>query len=194
MDLCDLKEQIPWITDPAREWLDSHIRADMAVFEWGTGGSTLFYARNTKHVVSVEHDPEWSDAVRQALDQAKITNCDYWLVRPQPCRLAPFVPYTSRTYVSRTFPEYARLLFRDYVRKLDEHPDRFFGLIVVDGRARAACLRHAVAKVRSGGYVMLDNSERPLYRHAMDFLSRFPRLDFFGDRPRLAEGWMTTVL
>lgn len=193
MDLCDPKEQIPWITDSAREWLDSHIRADMAVFEWGTGGSTLFYARNTKHVVSVEHNPEWFEAVRHALDRDGIGNCDYFLVRPQPCRLAPFMPYTSRTYVSRTFPEHARLLFRDYVRKIDEHPDRSYDLIVVDGRARAACLRHALPKVRSGGYVMLDNSERPLYRHAMDFLSRFPRLDFFGHGPRLAEEWMTTV-
>ncbi|MGI6098591.1 MAG: hypothetical protein ACOYD3_02410 [Kiritimatiellia bacterium] len=193
MDLCDPKEQIPWITYPALEWLDCHIHADMTVFEWGTGGSTLFYARHTKHVVSVEHNPEWYDAVLLALNHDKITNCEYLLVPPKPCMLAPFLPYSSRTYVSRTFAEHARLQFRNYVRKISEYPDRFFDLVVVDGRARAACLRHAVPKVRSGGYVMLDNSERPSYRPAMDILGRFPRLDFPGHGPRLEEEWMTTV-
>ncbi len=193
MNLTDPKEQIPWITDNAREWLDKHIHAEMTVFEWGTGGSTLFYAKKVKKVVSVEHNPEWHEAVSNALEQEGVRNCDYFLVPPQPCRFAKFLPYSSRTYVSKTFPEHASLLFRNYVRKIEDYPDRSLDMIIVDGRARAACLRHAVPKVKHGGYIMLDNSERPSYRPAMSLLRNFSRTDFSGHGPRLAEPWMTTV-
>ena len=34
---------IPWVTHGAKKWLDSYLKKDMKVFEWGSGGSTLYF-------------------------------------------------------------------------------------------------------------------------------------------------------
>ncbi len=39
-----LDEGLPWITFPAMRWLHGHLRPSMSVFEWGSGGSTVFLA------------------------------------------------------------------------------------------------------------------------------------------------------
>jgi len=50
---------IPWYTYPATEYL-SHLKMeDFTVFEYGSGNSTLWWARNARSVVSVEDDEVW---------------------------------------------------------------------------------------------------------------------------------------
>jgi hypothetical protein len=50
---------LPWITYPAIEFLKGRIHANMSIFEYGSGGSTLWWASHVKEVISVEHDKEW---------------------------------------------------------------------------------------------------------------------------------------
>jgi hypothetical protein len=50
---------LPWITYPAIEFLKKRVHPNMSVFEYGSGGSTLWWASRVKEVVSVEHDREW---------------------------------------------------------------------------------------------------------------------------------------
>jgi len=50
---------VPWITYPAIEFLKKRIHKDMSVFEYGCGGSTLWWASRVKQIVSVEHDKDW---------------------------------------------------------------------------------------------------------------------------------------
>lgn len=193
MDLRNPETHIPWVTYEAKEWLDGYLRADMAVFEWGTGGSTLYYAKHAGRVTSVEHNPEWHQAVQAALEHEQIENSDYFLILPRPHWLARHLPYGPHTYVSRTFAEHRNLFFRAYARKIDEYSDGHFGLVMVDGRSRAACMNRAVRKIKKGGYLLLDNSERELYRPAMDRLAKYARTDFFGKGPYCAEAWQTTI-
>lgn len=41
----------------------------MQVFEYGSGNSTLWYARHVAHVTACEHDHDWATMVRQKLSQ-----------------------------------------------------------------------------------------------------------------------------
>lgn len=50
---------IPWITYPAIEFLTRRIHKEMSVFEYGCGGSTLWWASRVKEVISIEHDKDW---------------------------------------------------------------------------------------------------------------------------------------
>lgn len=50
---------VPWITYPARRFLEGRIRADMDVFEYGSGNSTLWWSNRVASVTSCEHDKEW---------------------------------------------------------------------------------------------------------------------------------------
>lgn len=54
---------IPWITYPAIEFIKRRIDKEMSVFEYGCGGSTLWWASRVKEVVSVEHDKDWYDRI-----------------------------------------------------------------------------------------------------------------------------------
>ncbi|HET6513953.1 MAG TPA: hypothetical protein VFG09_02250 [Thermodesulfovibrionales bacterium] len=50
---------LPWITYPSIEFLSKRINSNMSVFEYGSGGSTVWWASRVKDIVSVEHNKEW---------------------------------------------------------------------------------------------------------------------------------------
>lgn len=58
---------LPWITYPAIEFLKRRIKPDMSVFEYGAGGSTLWWAKHVREVVSVEHDVEWFQKIKHTV-------------------------------------------------------------------------------------------------------------------------------
>ncbi|MCF7838005.1 MAG: class I SAM-dependent methyltransferase [Candidatus Marinimicrobia bacterium] len=193
MDLRDPAEHFPWVPYEAQVWLDTCLPSDLDVFEWGSGSSTLYFANRARRVVSIEHNPEWYAEVRAALTDQYLDQVAYRLVPPRHCRLARYLPYSARTYVSRTFAADRDGTFRAYARAILDYADATFDLVLVDGRARAACLRLAPHKLKPGGLLVLDNSERPHYEPAMRALRKYPRLDFFGRGPRLVEPWQTTI-
>ena len=78
-----VKEQIPFIPFKAQEWLNRFLKANMCVFEYGSGGSTIFIAKRVKSLVSIEHDKKWYQHVREALNSNAIQNCEYFLIEPE---------------------------------------------------------------------------------------------------------------
>jgi len=57
-------EPIPWITYACMQFLGSRLHPDMSVFEFGSGFSTLWWAKRVRRVVSCEHDKEWYERTR----------------------------------------------------------------------------------------------------------------------------------
>ncbi len=60
--------------------------------------------------------------------------------------------------------------FWDYFHVADDYQDEYFDFILVDGRARVACLLNSIPKLKSGGLMILDNSDRPSYGLAFEAL------------------------
>lgn len=56
-------EPIPWITYPAIRFLETRIDKNFKVFEFGSGLSTLWWAKKVAEIVSVEHDRRWHERV-----------------------------------------------------------------------------------------------------------------------------------
>jgi hypothetical protein len=52
---------IPWFTYNAIEFLNSRIKKNMIVLEFGSGNSTLWWSRRVSRVVSCEQDKIWFD-------------------------------------------------------------------------------------------------------------------------------------
>jgi precorrin-6B methylase 2 len=63
---------IPWITYPSIRFLEPRLRSDMAVFEFGSGSSTLWWAKRVRRVVACEHDREWFDRVRSQVQSNNV--------------------------------------------------------------------------------------------------------------------------
>lgn len=55
---------LPLFTYPMIELLARRLPADAAVFEYGSGSSTLWWAERARRVVAVEHHPGWYEHVR----------------------------------------------------------------------------------------------------------------------------------
>lgn len=60
-------EPLPWITYPAIEYLKQLDLSEKTVFEYGCGGSTLFWSRVARRVDSVEDNERFCGEVRSSL-------------------------------------------------------------------------------------------------------------------------------
>jgi hypothetical protein len=187
-----LSDQVPWITYEARDFIESILPANAVIFEYGSGGSTLFYSKRAKKVISVEHDANWAGLVQRALIQAAVKNCECRLIPPMKTAELHGGPDDPEAYCSSA-EEYRDHSFREYVLSINFFADQFFDFVAVDGRARPSCIFHARRKVKIGGCLMLDNSERLDYQRSKELLSSWGKHEFFGPGPYNDYFWQTTI-
>lgn len=183
-------DAVPWITFEARDWLNSHLAGDMSIFEYGSGGSTIYFSRSGGKVISVEHDPVWHDAVSATLRKLGIVNVDYRLEPPSPTRNSDggdIGPGTFRSHVQKDMD------FSSYVNSISSVPDGTLDVVFVDGRARNSCISLAKGKVKPGGVLVLDNSERREYDPGRAVMNDWEVLEFWGPGPYGHDFWGTTI-
>jgi hypothetical protein len=120
----------PWYTYPAIEFLAQLDFRDKAIFEYGCGMSTLFWARAAGRVVSVEDNEEWYDQIAKQV--------------PGNCRLM------LETDVAR-IPSAIERAGGDFDVIVVDGPAR--------GGTRLKCCEAALPHLRAGGLVILDNSD-----------------------------------
>jgi hypothetical protein len=121
---------IPWYTYPAIEFLRQLDLGGRAVFEYGSGNSTLFWAGVAGRVVSVEDDPEW-----------------YALMVPR-------VPGNVQLLLETDLRAFA-----DVITRFDEKFDVIVIDGAARQHTRLGCARAAVSRLKPGGLIILDNSD-----------------------------------
>lgn len=138
-----LRTGTPWITPNSLAVLDTLVKPDWHVFEWGAGGSTIYWTRKCAHVTSVEHNSEWITRVKEMFVKFGVDASKVELV------------------YKRGLPEDQKDRFRPYADVILDYPDESFDLVFVDGEAssRGWCLTNALTKVKPGGVLLLDNSD-----------------------------------
>lgn len=149
---------VPWWTFPAidavERWIATRGRG-VRVFEYGSGASTVWLARRAAHVVSVEHDIGFA---KFAAPMLALPNVELRVIEPVR------VTGTPRTPSGRS--SYEHCDFSAYVDTIAESGDRY-DVIVIDGRARDACLRRAQDFLEPDGLIVFDNSRRRRYQAAL---------------------------
>jgi hypothetical protein len=50
---------LPWVTYSFIDFIQPRLNKELQIFEYGSGSSTLYYAKRVGKVVSVEHDKDW---------------------------------------------------------------------------------------------------------------------------------------
>lgn len=125
--------EYPWLHVDAIAKLESIIKRTWTIVEQGAGGSTLWFAKRCKRVVTVEHSVEWYEAVlaRSPKNVEMIHSTD------MPAEL----PLCNLLFVDGCHPQRA-----DYIYS-------------------------AKQIVKPGGWVVFDNSNRPEYSEAREWLS-----------------------
>lgn len=166
-DFTPLGGGIPWISIPAIDFLRAALRPEMRVHEYGSGGSTRFFSKRVQQVVSVEHDPVWVKKVTSAIASEGLSNCDLLLITPVQLEPGSANDPANPDHYATDDETFRQFSFERYVRNIDRFPDEWFDVILIDGRSRPSCFKHALKKIRPGGAIVWDNSERPYYHASM---------------------------
>ncbi|HPO44279.1 MAG TPA: class I SAM-dependent methyltransferase [Spirochaetota bacterium] len=125
----------PWLTLKANRLLSDLLRPESVGIEFGSGRSTVWFARKVTRLISVEHDKEWFDKVRALLRRGNLGNVEYF------CRNAAAAPFSPQGYLSPLLKE----------------PQNHFDFVLVDGLFRDLCAILAVKHVKVGGFIVIDN-------------------------------------
>lgn len=176
----------PWFTFDALEFLAGIDLAGKRVFEWGSGGSTVYFAQRADHVVSVEHNPIWFAKTGAMLTEAGLRNVTR-IHRP-PVRLYHPKYYTVDSCVS--YANNKGYGFDEYVKEIYRHQKS--DVIIVDGRARISCIKTAIDRLNPGGLIILDNSERTYYADGIRLLADFEAKHFYGHGAGSDVMWQTS--
>lgn len=169
-------DYMPQINPRAIAFLESIVQSDWKVFEYGSGQSTIFFARRVAEMVSVEHHPHWVKFVSETLDAEglDINYLNFSLGPAEPGR-DPSDP------LNYSYADHDVADWKPYVTAIDTYPGSHFDLVFVDGGARASCIYHAHSKIAAGGYLLLDDSERRwYYEKLIDLFNGWKRRDFMG--------------
>ncbi|UXE63192.1 MAG: hypothetical protein KA717_11320 [Woronichinia naegeliana WA131] len=63
-----IENQLPWLVFAAIDFLEDLDLKGKKVFEYGSGGSTLFWLRKGANCVSLEHDRSWYEKMKPLLE------------------------------------------------------------------------------------------------------------------------------
>jgi hypothetical protein len=159
-------------------------RASPVIVEYGTGASSFYHVRNllTKGgtYIGVEHKPDWYLHVLHAILRYSVLHSLTIKSSIEPAPMPPDFPVlaydavfrltgesvTGCTVVLKLRPPYNRTRdadgtlaeFREYVYALNEPCD----VVIVDGRARKACINYVLDNnyVKPGGLLVLFEAGR----------------------------------
>jgi len=164
-----LELELPWITIFAKNCIENFLReklkSDVNVFEFGSGGSSLFFLKYSNKVVSVEHDKKWFDLVMNTINQKNLSGWEGHFIEPEQLKNISHVRLDASDpdHFYTTDKDFLNFTFKNYASYIDNFPDNYFDIILIDGRSRPSCIFHSINKIKKGGLLILDNAEREYY-------------------------------
>jgi hypothetical protein len=172
-----VNEKLPWITFKAIDFIEKNLKSTDKVFEYGGGGSTLYFLNRVSELVTVEHDKEWFQSLQTKIDAGNNTRWHGQFILPEKHVKAEGLDKSDPADYFSGDPEFQDVTFKAYSTFICQFKDEYFDIVLIDGRARASCLFHAMPKVKVGGFLVLDNSERKYYlRNILLMLKKHYRL------------------
>lgn len=123
-----LHPEWPWLTKNSILLLEQLLEKDDSGLEFGSGRSTIWFAKRVKELVSVEHDEKWFKWVSRRLQEEKINNVRYYLKSES-----------------------------DYLDIFKEIEDNSLDFVLIDGLRREEAAILSLDKIREGGLLIVDN-------------------------------------
>lgn len=134
---------VPWLTRQAVEILEQRLKPTDVGLEWGSGRSTLWFARRVSHLTSIEHSDRWYKRIKKMLSDKGIDNVDLL-----------YAPLEAKAQSQS-----------NYVRAAAELPKASLDFVLVDGRLRDRCTDLALQLLKQGGMLIIDDAARYI-RHS----------------------------
>jgi len=138
-----IKKLVPWWIEESIPFVESLLRKDMIVYEYGSGRSTIWFAERVKKIYTVEYQEKWKNQVEQWAEKKNLKNIDIVFCEQKPSR-----PYCQT------------------INRVKEKID----FLIVDGRNRVECYKTALKYLSDKTIVVLDDSQRSKYREVKELL------------------------
>ena len=171
----------PWWNPRAIRYLHERVTDGAKVFEWGSGASTVWLDSLGLSVVSIESDARWAEKVQAALPNVTI-------------KLIPGEEHGNIPNHDQLRETPLTTYFDHYVSAIDEYPDDYFDVVIIDGMARDSCAQRCRTKVRRGGTVVIEDTHWHVFNECCKSLWDFEVTRFRGFKRRSAEINETTFL
>lgn len=146
--------QQPWLPVEAIDFLYTNLQKDFIGFEFGSGSSSFWFSKLTSKLYSIESDTHWSKMMMDIANQNIVENIEFRCVE---CKMLPIWDIDSENYGNY-------VIYADDILECDFD----FDYILVDGVARSLCIENSIRKLKPGGFLIIDNAERPAYWDAMN--------------------------
>jgi predicted O-methyltransferase YrrM len=130
--LFDRRPRVPMISYRARRVIAGLLTPETRMVEFGSGHSTPWFAARVGSLLSVEDDPDWHARVSALLAERGFENVRH--------ELRDAAGYADLSYFAGASLDF----------------------VLVDGTDREGCVRAAAAKLKPGGYLYLDNSDKDM--------------------------------
>jgi len=145
-----------WVTFESKKWIEKWLKPEYVGFEFGSGMSTIYLGKKTKHLISIEHRLGWYRTIRKMLRTRKMMNV-----------LLLYEPW-----------------IREYYETLKWCKPDSLDYVFLDGiyEAKIKCAQNSWSRIKRGGILIFDDSEHSIFRPAYEFLdsNKSERLDFCG--------------
>lgn len=164
-----MHKSAPWLSPTSILFFKKYLEKDMVGAEFGSGSSTLFFAPRISKLYSVEHNEEWYHLINEKLTGINCSNVDYRFVVQND--KSDFVDDVFDLEEKRDFE--IRRDYVNYFRALNDIQDHSLDFAIVDGRARTECCHEILPKIKKGGILILDNSERKRYELVFEQLKDY---------------------
>jgi hypothetical protein len=152
----------PYLSDQEIKSLENLLkkrRGDM--WEWGSGGSTIYFSKFCNEYYSIEHKSNW----HKAINNIKPKNVKCFLVPND-------IPQAEKD--DGTKEEFA-----SYIKFINNFKGKIFDYVFIDGRARPYCAEECLNFISKDSYIIIhdwpdkdsEDKTRIPYRSVLDFLN-----------------------
>ena len=125
-----VRAEKPWLSYAAIKEINQFLTPDKNVLEFGSGMSTIWFAKKSRQVFSVENFEPWYNKVKELLTLKKFDHVNYNFKQGE---------------------DYSSFMADGNIK---------FDFILIDGYRREECARNAVRLLKDGGMIYLDNSDK----------------------------------
>jgi hypothetical protein len=163
---------IPWWAYGATKYLNTKIKPEHSVFEFGAGYSTLWLANKVNKLTSIDDNEMWINILKSKIPRH--VNLIYSETEVSKYGERTFLPIGSKKF------QYSKEIYKF---------ETSYDIIIIDGVDRNNCIIEALNCLNDGGVIIVDNLELlDLMKEAIDQLynNNFKLLDFWGISPGIS--------
>jgi len=150
----------PWMHDNEIAMIEKYLSANKNMLEWGSGGSTVYFAPKVKQLFSIEHVKEWFDKISKII--------------PANVNLNYVAANNEVSITESSFNDYA-----DYINYAKTF-DTVFDVVLIDGRARVECAKFILDFIHRDSVVIIHDfykKNRNRYRKVLEYYDIIEKID-----------------